>query len=898
MKDFPLEVLSKPESRNDSNSLEHLLPLVQKPARYIGDEINIIRKDPADVKLRMALAFPDVYEVGMSHLGLKILYSIVNARPDLAAERVFAPWPDMEDLLRKTCEPLRTLESGTPLSEFHMVGFSLQYELCATTVLQMLDLGGIPLRAEDRGPGDPIVIAGGPAAFNPIPLSPFFDAFAIGEGEDLILELADCLIRCKDQGVPRNALLAELKQVEGLFVPALHDPGEAVSRRIVADLERADFPLHPVVPYCETVHDRVGIEIARGCTRGCRFCQAGMLYRPVREREASTIVELAGKGIAHTGWDDVALLSLSSGDYSCISELIETMVEDFGPDMVALSLPSLRTETFSAKMAEQIRKVRKTGFTLAPEAGTDRLRGIINKGNTEQDMENAVRTAFDAGWRSLKLYFMIGLPMETDEDLDGIIELIRKASKWAAGGKITASISTFVPKSHTPFQWADQMSIEETRRCQQYISRHFRKGRTRVKFHDARISFLEGVLARGDQALSGVIEAAFKMGARLDGWDEHLKFDVWMDAFAEQGVEPEKYLRAREALEVLPWDLIQSGVSRQYLLQEWERARSGAPTGDCRFDECEGCGVCDFEEISPRITQSEPVELGKPSRETNSRSDKEHERAKVSVEESPLTPLFQRGGPAPPPFSKGGQGGFLPSGLEPYVPSLKTHWYQSEGSDSSDAAVRRFRLRYAKINRMRFLGHQDVVRAFHRAFRRARIRLDYSKGFHPHPRLRFSPPLSLGLESVAEYLDFDIQDSNLNTQETFFALEESLPSGLKPMELEEISLNSSPISDRIKGFIYQIKSFGTLSSGDVGARVTEFESSETCVIIRQHKGKTKSRDLKEHLENLEFSGESMTFTLKVGRSGAVNPLDASAAVLGLPRDETRTLKIFKIAAVL
>ncbi len=494
---------------------DEFLVQVQKPARYIGDEINAVKKDTRDIDLHMGLCFPDVYEVGMSHLGLKILYAIVNSRPKLYAERVFAPWPDMEDLLRRNDRRLTTLETGTPLADLDIIGFSLQYELCATTVLQMLDLAGIPLRSADRGEDHPFVIAGGPTAFNPAPMAVFFDVFVIGDGEEVILDLADAHIEWQKRKGPRRELLEAWKGIPGIYVPSLHRNGESVSRRIVNDLDAAAFPTNFILPFCEIIHDRVGMEVARGCTRGCRFCQAGMLYRPVRERAPKTIMELARQNLRDTGWEEIALLSLSTGDYSGIGRLIQEMVDELSPERTAVSLPSLRTDTFEAEMAEQIRRVRKTGFTLAPEAGTDRLRRVINKGNTEEDLEKAITAAFQLGWQSVKLYFMIGLPTETDEDLDGIIGVIRKASKWTRGGKITASVSTFVPKCHTPFQWAGQISSEETLRKQQYIRRYFRKGNAQVKFHDPRVSFLEGIIARGDERLSAVIQKAFERGQDL-----------------------------------------------------------------------------------------------------------------------------------------------------------------------------------------------------------------------------------------------------------------------------------------------------------------------------------------------------------------------------------------------
>ncbi len=815
---------------------EDLLLRVEKPARYIGGEVNAVRKDPASVKLRIALAFPDVYEMGMSHLGLKVIYSVVNRRPDLAAERAYAVWPDAEEILRREGRPLRSLETGTCLADFDIVGFSLQYELCATNVLQMLDLGHIPLRSNDRIKSDPFVIAGGPVALNPVPLSPFVDAFAIGEAEDLILEMADAFLSWKEAGGDRLDLLRAWKRIEGVFVPVLHQDGESVSRRIVADLNTAELPIAVPVPFCEIVHDRVGVEIARGCTRGCRFCQAGMIYRPVRERETSTIIDAARRSLELTGFEEVALLSLSSGDYSEIGGLVKLMAEEFTRNTIALSLPSLRTETLDQSIAEQIRKVRKTGFTLAPEAGTDRLRRIINKGNTEDDLERAVSTAFNAGWQSVKLYFMIGLPFETDEDLDGIADLVRKASRWARGGKITVSVSTFVPKSHTPFQWAEQISLDETLRRQHYIRRFFGKGRVKVKFHDPRVSFLEGVLARGDGALSDVIEHAYKKGARFDGWDERLSMELWMKAFEECGIEPGQYLKARPVSDRLPWDFISTGISKDYLVREWQKAHSGDATGDCRFGDCEGCGVCDFERIRPR--KAAPI------------------NASLSGSEGRLA--------------------------EP----------------GREGEIRRFRLRYGKLGLMRFLGHRDLVRTIYRAFRRAGLRLAYSKGFHPHPKLRFSLPLSVGIESYAEYLEFDLIDPYAEAETILSVLSRNLPDGIRLDHIEEIFLNDPSVSARIQQVTYEIRSFGSLSPDEIRFLVKAFKSASSFAIRSDRKGKVRNRDLKEHVLDLAYDGSVLSLSLAVTASGAVTSIDALAAILGMGKQDVKSLKIVKTSVAL
>ncbi|MEJ2716481.1 MAG: TIGR03936 family radical SAM-associated protein, partial [Deltaproteobacteria bacterium] len=467
------------------------------------------------------------------------------------------------------------------------------------------------------------------------------------------------------------------------------------------------------------------------------------------------------------------------------------------------------------------------------EAGTERLRRIVNKGNTEEDLERAVTAAFEAGWQSLKLYFMIGLPGESDEDLDGIVHLIRKASKAAKGGKITASISTFVPKSHTPFQWAGQLSIEETRRRQQYIRESFQRGRARVKFHDPRTSFLEGVLARGDENLADAIELAFRKGARFDGWEEHLKLDAWMEAFEATGIDPEHYLGPRSLSKKLPWDFVDSGVSRDYLVREWEKALSEQTTGDCRFGDCEGCGVCDFEEIYPR--KAEPMAME----------------------------LRRTGGEEP---------------------------------EDREAEVRRYRLRYAKTGLMRFLGHRDLIRAFHRAFRRAGMKLAYSKGFHPHPRLKFSPPLSVGVESLAEYLDFELVGSKEGLQTISQSLEKSLPQGVTALELSEIPLNEPPVSAKIQQFTYEINEFGSLSSEEISQRVGHFHSSEIFPITLARKGKTRTRDLKMAVEDLQFGGSSLTMILTADPGHFVNPIDAAAAILGTNRERVRGMKVLKTSA--
>lgn len=805
---------------------------VRKPVRYIGEEFNSVIKDTSTCEFHMALAFPDVYEIGMSHLGLKILYSIVNAQPTFYAERAFAPWPDMEKVLRQQHLPLTTIETGTPLGALDAVGFSLQYELCATTVLQMLDLAGIPLRSSDRSETNPLVIAGGPVALNPSPMSPFIDVFVIGEGEDVILEIAQEHVRWKRSGGSRETLLKNIMDLSGVYVPALHDPGQKIRKRIVRDLDKASFPTKIPVPLCETVHDRVGIEIARGCTRGCRFCQAGMVYRPVRERSTAKILDLVRTSLKETGLDEVALLSLSSGDYCHIAYLIKTMNRELAPLKVAISLPSLRTDTFDSQMAEEIRKVRKTGFTLAPEAGTERLRKVINKGNTEDDLQKALMQSFAYGWRSVKLYFMIGLPTETDEDLEGITMVAARAAKLAGRGNLTVSVSSFVPKAHTPFQWAEQIDIAEIRRRQDFLRRSLKKVRVKVKFHSPEMSFLEGVLARADARVSDVIETAYKKGARFDGWDDQLRLSLWLEAMEEHNLNPADYLRSRELGEALPWDFVDSGVCQSFLVEEWNKALRQETTSDCRFGQCGGCGACDFDAVYPRLAQ--PV--------------KENLAAAISSINNAQTDI-----------------------------------------------QRRFLLKYEKKGLMTLVGHHDVERYLHRAFRRMGLRLAYTQGFHPHPRMRFSPPIGMGIESECELLDFDLIGYVGDVASLLETLKTALNQDIRPISIEETALNEPAFSARIQYITYEIDVQDLVQADELQAMVKRFHESEIMVMSDARKGKHRTRDLKEWVASLEHRGNVLEMVVKTTPSGSVNPRVGAQIILKLTPDEALSLKIKKTA---
>lgn len=751
---------------------EDFLPLVQKPARYIDSELNAYHKDPATVRTRICLFFPDTYEVGMSHLGLRILYDILNKRADTACERVFSPWTDYEERLRAAGRPLTSLESNTPLHAFDLVGISLQYELSYTNILTGLELGRIPLLATDRTDDHPVVIAGGPCAVNPEPLADFIDVFFIGEAEEAVHELIDLRQRFR----PRRQFLEALSKVDGFYVPAFG--ATTVRRRYLKDLDAAPYPDRPLLPLLKPIHDRVTVEVARGCIRGCRFCQAGIIYRPFRERGPERVKDILRESLACTGYEELSLASLSSGDYSAIEPLIVELMDTYRDSRVSVSLPSLRVGTLTPGMIQAIASTRKTGFTLAPEAGTERLRLVINKPVSDEDLLRAAETVFTNGWSVLKVYFMIGLPTETDDDLDGIIRI---GNALLARGKavskrhiqINISVSTFVPKPHTPFQWFGQAPLDEIMRKQAYLAKGLRKRGINLKLHDPKTSLLKGAFARGERALGQVIAAACRKGCRFDGWSEAFDFARWKEAFAECGMDMDAYAGRTFPLDQpLPWDHVQSGVTKKFLQEEYGRAVAAELTGNCRT-ECAHCGIGCRDGGTPA--------LGTAARAEAPMQVREKKRA------------------APPEMTA------------------------------------RVRLRYTKTGRVRFLSHLDFMTLFHRSCLRAGIPVAFSQGFNPHPKIAFGPALSVGIESEAEYLDLETDPfTEVRTIEE--RLNTSLPPGLAITGARAVPRTAPSLSGSIGRYEYRVEVPAAFADG-VTERIERFLARTSVVVTREGRSK-------------------------------------------------------------
>jgi len=727
----------------------------ERPSRYINRELNALYKS-AEVKV--ALAFPDIYDVGMSHLGLKILYQVINDIPYASAERVFAPWLDMEAEMKAKGIPLASLESKRQLRNFDIVGMSLQYELSYTTVLNMLSMAKIPLRAEAREGRDPLIIAGGPCTINPMPMSPFMDAFLIGDGEDAVKDIVETYYLWKREGDgKKESLFLGLARIAGVYVPSVHGNrgGFRVTRRYRESLDDAPYPVSPVVPYAPIVHDRITIEVSRGCTMGCRFCQAGMIYRPLRERSPERVLRIAEDSLKNTGYEEISLTSLSAGDYSALLPLVRQMNRKFSQKVVSLSLPSLRVAAVNREVLREIKMVRKTGFTIAPEAATGRLRTVINKDFGEEDYERALHALFAEGWENLKLYFMIGLPTERDEDIEAIPEMALKAIRIAKRYSrryvnLNVGISPFVPKPHTPMQWQGQEAMEKIKAKTNYLRQRLPKKGMNMKGHNPDMSLLEALFARGDDGLSDLIEKAWSLGCRLDAWTESFDFTKWLDAAEYTGVnihaQAEKDYGENE---VLPWDGIESGVRKEFLWEEFQKALSCEMTADCR-KMCHSCGL-----------------------DCAAASNAPSPEAGGTINAFEILPVVGKEAPA---------------GMRnrPLVPGKI-----------------RVRVRFAKTGDLRYLSHRELMTAIIRAVRRADIPVAYSQGFHPSPRLSFGPPLNVGMSGKREYFDMELRPGfGMNDMKE--NLNRLLPEGLSIHDMGLIPEGEPSLQSFISRYEYEI----------------------------------------------------------------------------------------------
>jgi len=788
---------------NVASQLESdILRRIEKPSRYLGNELNAVHKDPKQVEVRMALAFPDLYDLGLGNLGIHILYACVNKLPWAWCERAYAPAIDMEKELRDRGLPLFALESKDELKALDLLGFTLQSELTFTNILNMIDLAGMALRSADREESDPLLCAGGPAVFNPEPIAPFMDFFVIGDGEDAIVEIAHLLRAHKDSSKAEK--LVALAELEGVYVPALYpfdtlEDGRIVPavdapkivKRITPDLNEATFPTDYIVPFTEQVHDRISLEVLRGCTQGCRFCQAGMTTRPVRERSLETIDEVMQTTLDNTGYEEVSLVSLSTCDYSRVRQLVENVVERAVPQRVSVSLPSLRLDSFSVDLADMVADTRRTGLTVAPEAASPRLRAVINKWIPDEGLLEMSQGAFRLGWRHVKLYFMIGLPTERDDDIVAISDLakrtVREGKKIKSNARVNLGVSTFVPKPFTPFQWAEQIDHHETRRRQDVLERALdRNGSIKFGRHHPEETFLEGLVSRADRRAADLLEAAFRKGCRFDAWREHLRFDLWLEALEETGFDAVDALRARDVDERLPWDHIDVLIDKQWLVDDWKRALVLQHAQDCRHRKCLDCGVIDRVRPLCASMLRDNVKARKPEAE------------------------------------------WVRKERVPYV---------------EPEPVQRLVMRIARTGTARYLGHLEFHNAWMRALRRAKVPLSYSQGFHPLPKMAFSAALPLGQESLGEYLDFTLTQ-RVDAEELLGRIRTQLADGFDALRIIEIPVrHKKSLMALNKGGQYVLY-FPESQRETLRTRVEAMSAASEILIER--KGKARRKGKKRH----------------------------------------------------
>jgi radical SAM family uncharacterized protein/radical SAM-linked protein len=838
--------------------IKSFITSVQRPGRYTGGESGSVYKDKDKVSLRMAFCFPDTYEIGMSNLGMRILCGVLNEMEEVWCERVYAPWIDMEEEMRRRNIPLFTHESGDAVGEFDIVAFTLQYELCYGTVLNMLDLAGIPLRASERGEDSSVILAGGPCAYNPEPMAEFVDIFSIGEGEEALPELAALYIKMKKDGTYTKAsFLREASHLEGFYVPSLYDvkygndglissispkypdvPAK-VKKRIIADLNNVYVPTDPVLPYIETVHDRITLEVFRGCIRGCRFCQAGFISRPVREKSPDVLCSIAAETAKNSGYDEISLSSLSISDYSCVGCLTDMLLRWTDDMRINLSLPSMRADSFTKELMDKISTVRSSTLTFAPEAGTQRLRDVINKNVTEEEILHAASIAFAAGKNQVKLYFMNGLPGETYEDIEGISALashvVDEYYRTPERNKhrqpqVTLSVACFIPKPFTPFQWEGQNTLEELSEKQSFLMSKITDRKVRYNYHDAQVSRLEAVFARGDRRLADAMILAQREGVKFDAWEECFDYDKWMDIFSRCGVDPAFYAnRAMADDEILPWDMIDCGVTKAFLLTERHRAMAGTPTPSCK-DKCSGCGA-------------------------NSTVDKKYcrwcpggsktENAGVSMDDIPHTPAAH-----------------------------------------SNIPLRKVRVRFSKTGALTYVSHLDLVRNVMRALVKSRLPLWYTEGFNPKPKLTFASSLSVGCSGERELFDVKVTEE-ISDEEVCERLREAMPDGIKIIEAYTPERKFSEVRYAENEIVFHLDE--PIEDAEALCRAAETLFDNPVVVMKRSKSGEKETDISPMVKSVSAKADDRSITVTAvtaaDSAGYLNPMyvaQSVSAIEGFP----------------